>query len=68
MREIKAFRAASHQWFADSRLIAEAIDMAGSCPLPSEADRERIHEWIARRHGLTVEEVAALGDLLGGKK
>jgi hypothetical protein len=73
-----AFRAAAHQWFADGRLINEAIDMAlgvASFPLPLEAERQRIHEWIARRQqlqthfvaiGLSVEEVAELGDLIGG--
>lgn len=76
MKSPEEFRAAAHQWFADRRTVDEAVDMAveafvfgtSSYPLPSEADRQRVHEWIARRHGLSVEEVAALGGLLGGKE
>lgn len=64
---VEHFRAAAHAWFTDGRLISEAIGMAlgeSTYPLPSAADRQRIHEWIARRHGLTVEEVDALSRLI----
>jgi hypothetical protein len=60
------FRAKAHAWFADGRIVREAMGMVHGAPfpLPSPEDRDKIHRYIAERYGLSVEEVAALAKLL----